>query len=87
MSLHGSTAVTIDGRGFSNQAPQLHPRPTFLPIFEYPGVTHGDALPRWRQSAPPTLGFKNALQKPTSDVTDTTSMFFTVYGCVVLQVQ
>ncbi len=44
-------------------------------------------LPRWRRSTPPTLGFKNALQKPTSDVTDTTSIFFfffffffTVYG-------
>ncbi len=32
-------SVTIDGRGFSNQAPQLHPRPAFLPIFDYPGVT------------------------------------------------
>ncbi len=59
---------------------QLHPRLAFLPIFDYPGVTRGDALPRWRRSAPPTLGFKNALQKPTSDVTDTTSIFFTVYG-------
>ncbi len=33
-------------------------------------------LPRWRWLTPPTLGFKNALQKPTADVTDTTSMFF-----------
>ncbi len=56
MSLHGSTVSA-----------QLHPRPAFLPIFDYPGVTHGDALPRWRRSAPPTLGFKNGLQKPTSN--------------------
>ncbi len=37
-------AVTIGelgGRGFSNQ---LHPHPAFLPIFDYPGVTRGDAL-------------------------------------------
>ncbi len=63
---------------------QLHPRPAFLPIFDYLGVTHGDTLPRWRRSAPPTLGFKNALQKPTSDVTDTISIFFTVYDCLHL---
>ncbi len=76
LSLQGSTAVTIDGRGFSNQIPRLHPRPAFLSIFDYPGVTRSDVLPRWRRSAPPTLGFKNALQKPMSDITDTTSMCF-----------
>uniref|UniRef100_A0A673HDY7 HECT domain-containing protein n=1 Tax=Sinocyclocheilus rhinocerous TaxID=307959 RepID=A0A673HDY7_9TELE len=32
-------------------------------------------LPPWRRPALPTLSFKNALQKPTGDVTDTTSMF------------
>ncbi len=37
-------------------------------------------LPRWRRPAPPPLSFKNPLQKPTGDVTDTTSIFFTVYG-------
>ncbi len=34
-----------------------------------------DALPRWRRMAPPTLSFKNPLQKPTGDVTDNTSIF------------
>ncbi len=55
--------------GFSNQ---LHPHPAFLPTFDY----QSNVLPRWRRLSPPTLSFKNPLQKPTGDVTDTTSMFF-----------
>ncbi len=43
---------------------------THLPPF-WPSL-----LPRWRWLALPTLSFKNPLQKPTGDVTDTTSIFF-----------
>ncbi len=73
ISLHGSTAVTIDGRGLSSASPTSR-------LFAHFRLFGSDALPRWRRSAPPTLGFKNALQKHTSDVTDTTSIFFTAYG-------
>ncbi len=40
----------------------------------------GGALPDWWRMALPTLDFKNALQNPLSDVTDTTSTFDTVYA-------
>ena len=44
-------------------------------------LSGSDARARWRWPAPPTLGFENALQKPTGDVTDTTPIFFhTVNG-------
>jgi len=65
--------VALSGRGFSNQAPQFQPRPASLPIFSYLGVTCDDALLRWQW---PHFHFKNALQKSTGDVTDTTSIFF-----------
>ncbi len=55
------TTGELGGCGFSNQ---LHHVPPFCPfsiIQEWRVVT---LLPRWRRSAPPTLGFKNALQKP-----------------------
>ncbi len=68
------TTVALGGHGFSNQ---LHPPPAFLPIFDYP---INGALSRWRRPAPPTLSFKNPLQKTTGDVTDTKSIFFTVYA-------
>jgi len=42
-------------------------------------VTRGDALPRWQQLALHTLGFKNALQKPTGDVMDATSIFYSLW--------
>ncbi len=35
------TTGELGGHGFSNQ---LHPRPAFLPIFDYPGVMRADAL-------------------------------------------
>ncbi len=42
-------------------------------------LSGSDALPRWQWPAPSTLSLKNPLQKPTGDVMDTTSIFFTVY--------
>ncbi len=48
------------------------PTSRLLPHFRLSG---SDALPRWRRPAPPTLSFKNPLQKPTGDITDTTSIF------------
>ncbi len=85
MSLHGSTAVTIDGRGFSSASPTSR-------LFAHFRLSGSDA--RWRAAkmaavSSAHLGFKNALQKPTSDVTDNTSIFFTVYGfytCAVRQI-
>ncbi len=64
----------MEGAWFEQPAP---PTSRLFAHFRLSGIK---AQPRWRRLSPPTLSFKNALQKPMGDVTDTTSMFFTVYG-------
>ncbi len=56
------------------------PAPPTSRLFAHFRLSGSDALPRWRRPAPPPLSFKNPLQKPTGDLTDTTSIFFTVYA-------
>ncbi len=46
------------------------PAPPTSRLFAHCLLSGSNAQPRWRLS-PPTLSFKNALQKPTGDVTDT----------------
>ncbi len=56
------------------------PAPPTSCLFAHFRLSRSDTLPRWRLLAPRILSFKNALQKPTCDITDTTSIFFfTVY--------
>ncbi len=64
----------------ARQAWFQQPAPPYSHFFAHFLLSGSDALPIWRWPAPPTLSFKNPLQKPTGDVTDTTSNFFTVYG-------
>ncbi len=52
------------------------PAPPTSHLFVHFRLFRSDAQPRWRRLSTPTLSSKNALQKPTDDVTDTTSMFF-----------
>ncbi len=63
-----SLLVMLGGAWFQQPAP-----PTSC-LFTHFRLSGSDAQPRWRRPAPPTLSFKNALQKPTGAVTDTTSM-------------
>ncbi len=58
------------------QQPGTSARTTSYSRFQLSG---SDALPTWWRLALPTLGFKIAFQKPTCDVMDTTSMFYTVF--------
>jgi len=70
-------AVTFVCCMFAGTSPQLIPSLCpFSVIWEWREVT----LPKWRRLVPPTLGFKNALQK--SQVTSRTlrPLFYTVYG-------
>ncbi len=56
------------------------PAPPTSRLFAHFRLSGSDAEPRWPRLSPPTFSFKNVLQKPTGDVTDSTAMFFTLYG-------
>lgn len=54
---------------------------TSLPIFRLTMIRHCQYDSGWRRREPPTVSFPTALQRPVWDVTKTSSMFDTVYGC------